>query len=94
MLSHFVTRQVDSTKSQKGRENIPVRGPAELGAELGSRSAQGAATHVYCSLGELGEGRGEFWADVNVAKASRGGVDDGLARRLWAKSEELVAPFV
>lgn len=53
---------------------------------------QGAATQTYVAThGDAAKVSGEYWADCNVAKASKHGRDDALAAALWTKTEELVA---
>ena len=54
--------------------------------------AQGAATQTYVATHPtLANVSGEYFADCNVEKPSRFGRDSELAKKLWAKSEELVA---
>ncbi len=63
-----------------------------LGPVLALKSVgQGAATTCYCAVhpGAV-SGSGGYWADCNVAKSSKHGADDGLARALWDKTMTLV----
>lgn len=67
-----------------------------LGASLswiGMKSvAQGAATQCYVAVHPGAEGiSGEYWADCNIARASRHARDDALAQRLWQTTEDIVA---
>ena len=53
---------------------------------------QGAATQCYLAAHPGAAAlNGEYLADCNVATPSRLAQDDGLAQRLWAKSEEIAA---
>lgn len=53
---------------------------------------QGAATQCYVAVHpDAAAITGEFWADCNVAKPRRDARDEELARKLWAKSEQIVA---
>ena len=53
---------------------------------------QGAATQVYAAVHpDAVRFNGEYWADCNVAKSSKHGRDMELAKKLWEKSEEIVA---
>lgn len=38
--------------------------------------------------------RGEFYSDCNISDSSPQSLDANLGRKLWEKSEELVAPFL
>ncbi|HJL38617.1 MAG TPA: SDR family NAD(P)-dependent oxidoreductase [Polyangiaceae bacterium LLY-WYZ-15_(1-7)] len=53
---------------------------------------QGAATQCYVAAHpDAGRVSGEYWADCNVTKSSRHGRDLALAKRLWERTEEIVA---
>lgn len=52
---------------------------------------QGAATQVWAAVHpDTAVLNGEYTADCNVAKSTRLGRDGDLARRLWARTEEIV----
>ncbi|MFO0757519.1 MAG: SDR family oxidoreductase [Byssovorax sp.] len=53
-------------------------------------AGQGAATQCYVAVHPGAAGiSGEYFADCNVARASRYAQDEALADRLWAVSEEI-----
>ena len=53
---------------------------------------QGAATEVFVAVSPKVEGvSGEYFADCNVATPRADANDAELAKKLWAKSEEIVA---
>jgi NAD(P)-dependent dehydrogenase (short-subunit alcohol dehydrogenase family) len=53
---------------------------------------QGAATQVLVAVHPAAADiTGQYWADCNVATASKHGQDDALAAALWARTEEIVA---
>jgi NAD(P)-dependent dehydrogenase (short-subunit alcohol dehydrogenase family) len=53
---------------------------------------QGAATEVFVATSPKVEGvTGKYFADCNVAKARKDAYDADLAKKLWEKSEEIVA---
>lgn len=57
--------------------------------------AQGAATQCYVATHpDLHGVNGYYFADCNVAKPTRYGRDEALAKRLWRVSEELAADFL
>lgn len=54
--------------------------------------AQGAATQTYAAVHpDAVQYSGEYLSDCNLAKSSSKGRDMSLAKRLWEKSEEIVA---
>ena len=53
---------------------------------------QGAATEVFVAASPKVEGvSGEYFADCNVETPRAEASDPELAKKLWAKSEEIVA---
>jgi len=53
---------------------------------------EGAATQCYVATHpSLGKVSGEYFSDCNVAKSSRHGRDDDMAKKLWTVSEEIAA---
>lgn len=53
---------------------------------------EGAATQCYIATHpSLGNVSGEYFSDSNIAKSSRHGRDDAMAKKLWTVSEEIVA---
>jgi NAD(P)-dependent dehydrogenase (short-subunit alcohol dehydrogenase family) len=53
---------------------------------------EGAATQCYVATHpSLGKVSGEYFSDSNIAKSSRHGQDDEMAKKLWTVSEEIVA---
>jgi WW domain-containing oxidoreductase len=53
---------------------------------------EGAATQCYVAVSPKAAGiTGEYFADSNLAKSRRDARDEDLAKRLWARSEEIVA---
>lgn len=57
--------------------------------------AAGAATSIYlASSPEVAETSGEYFVRCRLAPTSADGRDTELARRLWERSEELVAPWM
>jgi NAD(P)-dependent dehydrogenase (short-subunit alcohol dehydrogenase family) len=55
-------------------------------------SAQGAATQCYVAVNPGAVGiSGEYFADCNTAKCSADASDPELARKLWERTEEIVA---
>lgn len=53
---------------------------------------QGAATQCHVATHpDAASKSGEYWADCNVATPSPLAQDDGLAEKLWARSEEIAA---
>ncbi|HEX4512741.1 MAG TPA: hypothetical protein VH054_04370, partial [Polyangiaceae bacterium] len=53
---------------------------------------QGAATEVFVAASPTVDGvSGEYFADCNVATPRADATDAELAKKLWAKSEEIVA---
>ncbi len=65
----------------------------ELAAPLVLKSPQqGAATQVFAAAHPAAAGmNGEYLADCNLKLSSRKGKDMDLARRLWERTEEVVA---
>jgi NAD(P)-dependent dehydrogenase (short-subunit alcohol dehydrogenase family) len=57
-------------------------------------AAQGAATEVWAAV-HPGAARlsGEYLSDCNVSQPRRKALDEELAQRLWARTEEIVAAF-
>ena len=54
--------------------------------------AQGAATPCYVAVHPAAASiRGEYFANCNVAQASKHAQDTALAEKLWEKTEEIVA---
>jgi NAD(P)-dependent dehydrogenase (short-subunit alcohol dehydrogenase family) len=57
--------------------------------------AEGAATQcLVATHASTADVRGAYFADCNVAATSKHGQDDGMAARLWERSEEIVAGLV
>lgn len=53
---------------------------------------QGAATQCYCATHpDVTKDSGRYFADCNVARPTKHGENDELARALWKKSEEIAA---
>jgi WW domain-containing oxidoreductase len=53
-------------------------------------SAQAAATHVLLAASPRVEGiTGEYWSDCKIARGNPRLTDTGLAKRLWAASEQM-----
>ncbi len=53
---------------------------------------EGAATQVFCAVNpKATKFNGEFLADSNIAKCRAEGNDPALARKLWERSEAIVA---
>lgn len=73
--------------------NGVARGALSLASAIALKSVpEGAATQCYVtSHPSLANVNGEYFFDCNVAKSSRHGRDGGMADRLWAVSEEIVA---
>ena len=63
-----------------------------LGPALALKSVpQGAATQLYVATHpDAAPINGEYWADCNVARSSRHGRDEAMAKRLWEWTEEFV----
>ncbi|XP_068083163.1 retinol dehydrogenase 12-like [Anabrus simplex] len=52
---------------------------------------EGAQTSIYLAVSEEVEGvTGKYFSDCKMVKPSKRAKDEGLAKRLWEKSEELV----
>ena len=53
---------------------------------------EGAATQTYVAVHPAaGKISGEYWSHSNVARPTAHGQDAGLATRLWAETEKIVA---
>ncbi|TNE90942.1 MAG: SDR family NAD(P)-dependent oxidoreductase [Deltaproteobacteria bacterium] len=76
-----------------GRHVGPIRYAFKLlGPLFFKRIDQGAATQVWAlTRAEAGLIDGQYLADCNVARSSEHGRDLALARRLWERTEELLA---
>ncbi len=63
-----------------------------LGPMFQKSIPQGAATEVLVAVHPAAAKiTGQYWADCNVATASKFGQDDALAAALWKRTEEIVA---
>jgi WW domain-containing oxidoreductase len=73
--------------------NPVLRALTPVGAAIAMKNVhEGAATQCYVAAHpSLASVSGEYFADCNVAKASRHGRDAALAERLWTVTEEIVA---
>ena len=59
---------------------------------LGLKSvSEGAATQCYLAVHPEMKANGEYFADCNLKMSSPDGRDGDLARRLWERSEEIIA---
>lgn len=77
-----------------GRHMNPVMGMAfkVVGPLFLKTVPQGAATQTYVAVHpSLARVSGEYFADCNIAKPRADANDPALAKRLWEKSEEIVA---
>lgn len=61
-----------------------------LARMVGKSIPQGAATAVYCATAS-DVPSGSYWEDCNQKEPKPNAVDDEMARKLWEKSEELIA---
>ena len=80
-------------KTNLGRSMNPLFAiPFALAGPIGLKSIpQGAATECFLAAHPSVAGTsGEYFSDSNVAKARRDASDAELAKKLWAKSEEIV----
>lgn len=81
-------------KTNLGRSMNPLLAiPFALAGPIALKSiAQGAATETFLAAHPSVAGvSGEYFSDSNVAKARRDASDAELAKKLWAKTEEIVA---
>jgi WW domain-containing oxidoreductase len=81
-------------KTNLGRHMNPVvRGALSIGGVIAMKSIpEGAATQCYVAVNQgAATITGEYWADCNVAKCRADARDPELAKKLWARTEEIVA---
>jgi NAD(P)-dependent dehydrogenase (short-subunit alcohol dehydrogenase family) len=81
-------------KTNLGRHMNPVvRGALSIGGVIAMKSIpEGAATQCYVAVNPgAATISGEYWADCNVAKCRADARDPELAKKLWTRTEEIVA---
>lgn len=81
-------------KTNLGRHLNPmVRVGLAVGGVLAFKTIpEGAATQCYLAASPGAAGiTGEYWSDCNVAKCRADARDADLAKKLWARTEEIVA---
>lgn len=81
-------------KTNLGRHmNAFVRAAFSVGGAIAMKSIpEGAATECYVAVNPGAAGiTGEYWSDCNVAKCRADARDPELAKKLWQRSEEIVA---
>jgi WW domain-containing oxidoreductase len=81
-------------KTNLGRHmNVAVRAALTVGGAIAMKSIpEGAATQTYVAANPGAAGiTGEYWSDCNVAKCRADARDPELAKKLWARTEEIVA---
>ncbi|MFO0686178.1 MAG: SDR family oxidoreductase [Sandaracinus sp.] len=81
-------------KTNLGRHMNPImRGALSVGGVIAMKSIpEGAATETYLAANPGAAGiTGEYWSNCNVAKPRADARDPELAKKLWARTEEIVA---
>ncbi len=73
--------------------NVVMRGALGIGSAIAMKSIpEGAATETYVAANPGAAGiTGEYWADCNVTKCRADARDPELAKKLWQRTEEIVA---
>lgn len=72
----------------------PINWAVSIAMLFGKTVPQGAATTcLLAAHPALGSMSGRYFADCRVAKSSAFAHDTGLARRLWDRTEEIIASF-